>query len=164
MTGDQHDAEEVVTGELVDDGDSTQQEAAPEGREESIDEPTQLLRVAGMVKGLLKEVETTELDEAARERLGTIHTRSVEMLRQVMSDDLVEELDEVVLDLGDDVPSGSELRVAQAQLAGWLEGLFHGIQASMASRQMAQQQGQLQKMLQQGGQQQEGGSPTGQYL
>ena len=166
MSEPQHDHEDIVTGELVEDGEHPNgDDPDGEGRQESIDEPTQLLRIAGMVKGLLNEVETTELDEAARERLGAIHQRSVEMLREVMSEDLVAELDEMVLDLGDDVPSGSELRVAQAQLAGWLEGLFHGIQASMASRRMAQE-GQLQKMLAQGaGQQQEGGgNSTGQYL
>lgn len=158
--------EEVLTGELVDgdtdDGGPRPGDATSNEPREEIDQPTRLLRIAGMVKGLLTEVETTELDEAARERLGEIHSRSVGMLREIMSDDLADELDDLSLDFSGDVPTGAELRVAQAQLAGWLEGLFHGIQASMATRQLAsRQRGQLEEAVQK---QQGGGSSTGQYL
>lgn len=157
-------SEEVLTGELVE--DQREDDSAPGSDEqqhrEEIDHPTRLLRIAGMVKGLLTEVETTELDEAARDRLGSIHGRSVEMLREMMSDELAAELDDLSLDLGEGVPSGAELRVAQAQLAGWLEGLFHGIQASTASRRLtAMQRAQLGQAA---GDDQGNRSTTGQYL
>ncbi|MDX1658765.1 MAG: proteasome activator [Nitriliruptorales bacterium] len=173
MTDPTHSEDEVVTGELVDGGqDTTSGEGAPQeedddGAREEIDQPTRLLRIAGMVKGLLQEVETTDLDEAARDRLTKIHRRALDMLADVMSDDLTDELERVAPEFTDDLPSGAELRVAQAQLAGWLEGLFHGIQASMATRKLQRAAPQLQKAMQQQAQGQEGGDGsggTGQYL
>lgn len=106
---------------------------------ENIEDPTKLVRLAHMLRALLDEVRSTELDEAARQRLADIHNRSLDLLRQVMSADLAAELDEVADPVGG-IPSHSELRVAQAQLIGWLEGLFRGIQASMAHQQLAAQQ------------------------
>ena len=85
------------------------------------------------------------LDEAGRQRLRQIHERSLSELSEVISDDLKEELSEVMLPFDEGTPSDSELRIAQAQLVGWLEGLFHGIQATMMTQQMMAQQ-QLEQM------------------
>ncbi len=135
-----------------------------DGPAEEVEHPTKLLRIAHSTRSMLDEVKTTELDEAGRKRLADIHNRTIESLKEILSEDLSEELTEDVQGLHEgDTPTGAELRVAQAQLAGWLEGLFRGIQASMATQQMAAQK-QLQQMKQQkaieGGQ----GQGTGQYL
>jgi hypothetical protein len=130
------------------------------GSDSDIEEPAKLLRIAHMVRSMLDEVRTTELDEAGRARLADVHRRAVAALREVVSDDLEEELTDVADQLGDETPTGSELRVAQAQLAGWLEGLFRGIQATMAAQQQAAKQ-QLAQIQQE---QQEGTSGSGQYL
>jgi hypothetical protein len=123
---------EVVDGEPGDDdGDA----------KESVTHPSKLIRIASMVRTLLDEVRSAPLDEAGRQRMRTIHERSVHELESVLSEDLQKELAEVVLPFSSDSPSESELRIAQAQLVGWLEGLFHGIQATMFTQQaMAQQQ------------------------
>jgi hypothetical protein len=92
-----------------------------------------------MTRATLDEVRQAPLDEAGRKRLLSIYRRSLDELKEVLSPDLQEELDEVFLPLTSEVPSESELRIAQAQLVGWLEGLFHGIQASLWSQQMAAQ-------------------------
>jgi hypothetical protein len=108
---------------------------------EAVTHPSKLIRIASMVRTLLDEVRSAPLDEAGRQRMRTIHERSLQELESVLSDDLRKELSEVVLPFSSESPSESELRIAQAQLVGWLEGLFHGIQASMFSQQaMAQQQ------------------------
>ncbi len=89
---------------------------------------------------MLDEVRQADLDAAGRTRLMDIHERSLDELREVLTDDLLEEFNEIFQPLrSDDLPSESELRIAQAQLIGWLEGLFHGIQASLFSQQMAAQ-------------------------
>ncbi len=106
--------------------------AVPPG--ESITEPAKLLRIAGMVRELLEETRQTSLDEPGRKRLADIYQRAIGELSQVLSDDLKEELSDLAPPL-EGVPSESEIRVAQAQLVGWLEGLFHGIQAAMFSQQ-----------------------------
>ena len=114
------------------------------------------------MQALLHEVQTTELDQAARERLTDIHNRMVADLDEIVSDQLTEELHRLALEPAEGTPSGAELRVMQAQLAGWLQGLFHGIQASIATQQMAAQQ-QLARMR---AQQAEGlpGPEPGRYL
>jgi hypothetical protein len=112
-------------------------EAAPEGgapQGETITEPAKLLRIASMVRELLDETRQASMDEAGRKRLADIYHRAVDGLSDSLSDDLKEELDELAPPL-DTVPSESEIRVAQAQLVGWLEGLFHGIQAAMFAQQ-----------------------------
>ncbi|MDA2979174.1 MAG: DUF2587 domain-containing protein [Actinomycetota bacterium] len=106
-------------------------------RASSVSEPSKLIRIASMTRAMLEEVRQAPLDEAGRERLLSIYERSLEELKEVVSDDLREELDSVFLPMGDAPPSEAELRVAQAQLVGWLEGLFHGIQASLVSQQLA---------------------------
>ena len=128
-----------------------------------IDRPDKLLRLAGTVQGLLNEVRASELDEAGRERLAQVHRSVLDELESVVSDDLIEELEAMDVDgIGPDA-TGGELRVAQAQLAGWLEGLFHGIRASVANQKAAMLQ-QARQDQQQGGPQQPASPQTGQYL
>ncbi len=116
------------------------EQVTEEDTRDAIEEPARLLRIASAVQTMLDEVATTELDEAARQRLTEIHNRAVEDLRAVVSDDLRTELEGLTLDPDETTPTGAELRVMQAQLSGWLQGLFHGIQASIATQQMAAQQ------------------------
>src|ERR671936_391735 len=106
---------------------------------ETITEPAKLLRIASMVRELLDETRQASIDEPGRKRLREIYDRSVGELRDVLSDDLQQELVDLAPPL-EGVPSESEMRVAQAQLVGWLEGLFHGIQAAMFAQQMAARQ------------------------
>ena len=108
---------------------------------EQVTRPTKLIRIASMVRTMLDEVRRAPLDDAGRRRLREIHELSVRELEEVLSPDLRQELSDVVLPFSDEAPSESELRLAQAQLVGWLEGLFHGIQATLFTQQaMAQQQ------------------------
>ena len=109
-----------------------------------VSSPAKVMRIGTMVKQLLEEVRGTELDEKGRERLAEIHRRSIDELEEGLSKDLIDELERLDLpfDSTDGPPTTSELRIAQAQLVGWLEGLFHGIQtAIMAQQAMAQQMG-----------------------
>ena len=112
---------------------------------DTIEEPAKLLRIASMTRSMLEEARQTSLEAEGRSRLRDIHEASVEQLRSVLTDDLREELSEVFLPLEADVPTQAELRIAQAQLIGWLEGLFNGIQAAIMTQQMAAQ-AQLQQM------------------
>jgi hypothetical protein len=112
---------------------------------EQISSPTKLIRIASMVRTMLDEVRRAPLDDAGRRRLREIHERSLQELEGVLSPDLRQELTDVVLPLTDDTPTESELRLAQAHLVGWLEGLFHGIQATLFTQQ-ASAQGQLEQM------------------
>jgi hypothetical protein len=118
------------------------QEAAPgdqpEASEESITQPAKLLRIASMVRELLEQTRQTTLDEPGRKRLADIYGRAVGELSEVLSPDLREELEQLAPPI-EEVPTEAELRVAQAQLVGWLEGLFHGIQAAMFAQQAAAQ-------------------------
>lgn len=107
--------------------------------DETISQPSKLIRIASMTRATLDEVRQAPLDEAGRRRLLSIYRRSLDELKEVLSPDLREELNDVFQPLTAEVPSESELRVAQAQLVGWLEGLFHGIQASLWSQQVAAQ-------------------------
>ena len=106
----------------------------------AVEEPAKVMRIGGMIKRLLEEVRDAPLDEAARSRLAEIHERSLKELEEGLSPELVAELHRISLPFTDDtVPSDAELRVAQAQLVGWLEGLFHGIQTALVAQQMAAQ-------------------------
>jgi hypothetical protein len=112
----------------------------------SVAEPAKVMRVGSMIRQLLDEVRSTPLDEPSRERLREIYDRSVTELGSALSDDLREELQRLVFPFHpDEVPTDVELRMAQAQLVGWLEGLFHGIQATLFAQQMAARQ-QLERM------------------
>jgi hypothetical protein len=103
---------------------------------ESISQPAKLLRIASMVRELLEDTRQASLDEPGRIRLRQIYERSLDELKAVLSDDLTEELSALAPPM-EGVPTDAEIRVAQAQLVGWLEGLFHGIQAALFSQQMA---------------------------
>jgi hypothetical protein len=139
-----------------------------------IEQPAKVMRIGSMVKQLLEEVRQAPLDEASRSRLRDVHRRSITELEQGLAPELQEELERLTLPFTDEqVPSEGELRVAQAQLVGWLEGLFHGIQTAMFAQQMAARV-QLEQMrgrvalpqgAAEGGQQPPGSvTGTGQYL
>ena len=162
----------AVRPEILDaHGDPVHPAGEPEadGREtteegEHVARPTKLIRIASMVRSLLEEARRAPLDDAGRRSLKEIHERSVRELEEILSADLRKELDEVTLPFSGETPSESELRVAQAQLVGWLEGLFHGIQATLFTQQ-AQAQRQFEEMrarraLEMG----QGDRPPGAYL
>ena len=140
-------------------------EAPDEERTESIEQPAKLLRIGSMVKQLLEEVRQAPLDEASRGRLKEIYEQSIRELADGLSPDLVAELDRISIPFDSDTPSDAELRIAHAQLVGWLEGLFHGIQATLVAQQVAAR-AQLDEMRQRsitGGQAAPDGRP-GTYL
>lgn len=112
----------------------------PDGEDPSklIEQPAKVMRIGSMIKQLLEEVRAAPLDDAGRQRLKEIHQRSITELETGLAPELREELDRLSLPFEDGAtPSEPELRVAQAQLVGWLEGLFHGIQAALVAQQMA---------------------------
>jgi hypothetical protein len=103
-----------------------------------IGQPAKIMRIGTMVKQLLDEVRSAPLDDAARGRLAEVHERSLRELEDGLSPDLVAELHRITLPFSDDGrPSDAELRIAQAQLVGWLEGLFHGLQTALVAQQMS---------------------------
>lgn len=115
---------------------------------ESVQEPAKVMRIGSMIKGLLDEVRQMQLDLPSRERLAEIYERSIVELAEAISPDLREELQTLALPFKEgEVPSDAELRVVKAQLVGWLEGLFHGIQATLFAQQLAARQ-QLEQMRQ----------------
>lgn len=116
---------------------------------EAVERPAKVLRIGSMIKQLLDEVRLAPLDEASRARLKDIYESSLSELRGTLSPELAGELNRMTLPLDSPSPSEAELRVAQAQLVGWLEGLFHGIQATLFAQQMAAR-GQLEEMRQRG--------------
>jgi hypothetical protein len=105
---------------------------------EQVEQPAKVMRIGSMIKQLLEEVRAAPLDEASRARLKDIHRSSVKELEDGLAPELVEELERLSLPFTDEgTPSDAELRIAQAQLVGWLEGLFHGIQTTLFAQQMA---------------------------
>jgi len=135
-------------------------EGSPDG--EQVSRPTKLIRIASMVRALLDEARLAPLDDAGRRALKEIHERSIKELEGILSDDLRRELTDVTLPFASDAPSDAELRIAQAQLVGWLEGLFHGIQATLFTQQMQAQQ-QFEEMRQRRALE-PGNRPPGAYL
>jgi len=138
--------------------------APPREHEEFVAQPAKLLRIASMIKELLTEVRQSSVDEAGRKRLHTIYDRAVVELKEGLSEDLQQELGTLTIPL-EGTPSESEIRIAQAQLVGWLEGLFQGIQAALWAQHM-QARAQFEEMRRRGlppgpG---EPGHGTGQYL
>jgi hypothetical protein len=106
-----------------------------------IEQPAKVMRIGSMIKQLLEEVRNAPLDEAGRTRLAEIHRRSLKELEDGLAPELIEELERIALPFNEDhAPTDAELRIAQAQLVGWLEGLFHGIQTALFAQQMAAQQ------------------------
>ena len=115
--------------------------SGPAKLQELVDQPAKVMRIGTMIKQLLEEVRNAPLDDAARNRLAEIHERSLHELEDGLAPELVEELHRINLPFVDDsVPTDAELRIAQAQLVGWLEGLFRGIQTAIAAQQTAAQQ------------------------
>ncbi len=103
-----------------------------------VEQPAKVMRIGSMIRQLLEEVKAAPLDEASRNRLKEIHEASIHELEAGLAPELVEELDRLTLPFSEDqTPSEGELRIAQAQLVGWLEGLFHGIQTAIYAQQMA---------------------------
>ncbi len=133
--------EEPITPQVV-------ETPAGEEREDEgtfVTEPSKLIRIASMTRAMLEEVRASGMDDLGRRRLLAVYHRSIDELRDVLSDDLKDELDSIFVPLESETPTEAEIRVAQAQLVGWLEGLFHGIQASLWSQQMSAQ-AQLEQM------------------
>ena len=133
-----------------------------------VEQPAKVMRIGTMIKQLLEEVRAAPLDDASRNRLREIHRTSIRELEDGLAPELRDELERLTLPFTEDtIPSDAELRIAQAQLVGWLEGLFHGIQTALFAQQMAARQ-QLEQMRQlppgavpgPGA----GGPGTGQYL
>ncbi len=110
-----------------------------------VEQPAKVMRIGGMIRQLLEEVKAAPLDEASRLRLREIHQQSIKELEDGLAPELVEELQRLSLPFDAEAPSEGELRIAQAQLVGWLEGLFHGIQAALYAQQV-QAQAQIQNM------------------
>lgn len=139
-------APQPETPEVLDDQDAP---ADPEVVEDAdgpmVSEPLKLVRIASMTQAMLVEVRSIDLDDNAVARLQNVHGRTVASLRDIMSDELRDELDAVVLPLQEGA-SEAEVWVAQAQLAGWLEGLFHGIRASLWGQQVAVQRAAMQNL------------------
>jgi Protein of unknown function (DUF2587) len=133
-----------------------------------VEQPAKVMRIGTMIKQLLEEVRAAPLDDASRNRLRDIHRTSIRELEGGLAPELRDELERLTLPFTEDtVPSDAELRIAQAQLVGWLEGLFHGIQTALFAQQMAarQQLEQMRGALPPGiGAQRGGGTGTGQYL
>jgi len=106
---------------------------------EMVEQPAKVMRIGSMIRQLLEEVRAAPLDEASRARLAEIHQRSIKELEDGLAPELIAELERISLPFANtgNTPSEAELRVAQAQLVGWLEGLFHGIQTTLFAQQMA---------------------------
>ena len=111
--------------------------AAERSITEMVEQPAKVMRIGSMIRQLLEEVKSAPLDEKSRARLKEIHQNSIKELEDGLAPELVAELERLSLPFEDDTPSEAELRVAQAQLVGWLEGLFHGIQTTLFAQQMA---------------------------
>lgn len=135
----------LVVGSGAADSDVEQQgEGAEQGKAaertitEQVEQPAKVMRIGSMIRQLLEEVKAAPLDEASRSRLKEIHTSSIKELEDGLAPELIEELERLSLPFTDgSTPSEAELRIAQAQLVGWLEGLFHGIQTTLFAQQMA---------------------------
>jgi hypothetical protein len=160
--------------EIIEGVDTPGDDDESEGRSltDLVEQPAKVMRIGTMIKQLLDEVRAAPLDDASRNRLRDIHRTSIHELEEGLAPELRDELERLTLPFSEDTtPSDAELRIAQAQLVGWLEGLFHGIQTALFAQQMAARQ-QLEQMRQgalppgiagapvpRGGQ-----SGTGQYL
>ena len=131
---------------------------------ELVEQPAKVMRIGSMIRQLLEEVKAAPLDEASRQRLKEIHAASIKELESGLAPELVDELERLSLPFTEDgVPSEGELRIAQAQLVGWLEGLFHGIQTAIYAQQMASraQLEQMRRALPAGSDHSQHGEPVG---
>ena len=119
-------------------GDDDQDDDGQRQLTDLVEQPAKVMRIGSMIRQLLEEVKAAPLDEASRHRLKEIHHASIKELETGLAPELVEELERLSLPFTDDAtPSEAELRIAQAQLVGWLEGLFHGIQTAIYAQQIA---------------------------
>jgi len=110
----------------------------PKSVTDLVEQPAKVMRIGNMIRQLLAEVKAAPLDDASRQRLRAIHQTSITELKEGLAPELGDELERITLPFSDDAtPSDAELRIAQAQLVGWLEGLFHGIQTALFAQQMA---------------------------
>ena len=134
---------------------------------EMVEQPAKVMRIGTMIKQLLEEVRAAPLDDASRNRLRDIHAASIRELEEGLAPELREELERITLPFAEgETPSDAELRIVQAQLVGWLEGVFHGIQTALFAQQMAAR-AQLEDVRRKalpGGQQPDGRPTGGQYL
>jgi len=148
---DDDDNIEVIGGDLALGGEPGQDsDQGDEGKSltDLVEQPAKVMRIGTMIKQLLEEVRSAPLDEASRNRLRDIHRSSIRELEDGLAPELTEELERLSLPFSEEkVPSAAELRIAQAQLVGWLEGLFHGIQTALFAQQMAAR-AQLEQMRQ----------------
>ena len=119
------------------DGDQDEDADAQRNVAELVEQPAKVMRIGSMIRQLLEEVKSAPLDEASRARLAQIHASSIEEREQGLAPELVEELERLSLPFSSETPTEAELRIAQAQLVGWLEGLFHGIQTAIYAQQVA---------------------------
>jgi Bacterial proteasome activator len=137
------DGEQIVllppgAADGVERGAGTEEDDGERDLMSQVEQPAKVMRIGTMIKQLLEEVRAAPLDEAGRTRLREIHQSSIKELEQGLAPELREELDRLTLPFDDDhIPSEAELRIAQAQLVGWLEGLFHGIQTALFAQQVA---------------------------
>ena len=129
----------VVTQDGMGVAPHSEDDEAPTNPADLVEQPAKVMRIGSMIKQLLEEVRNAPLDEAGRVRLAEIHRRSIEELKDGLAPELTEELERIALPFGEKAPTDAELRIAQAQLVGWLEGLFHGIQTALFAQQMAAQ-------------------------
>ena len=126
------DSIEIITGQQIGDGEGQRSVT------DLVEQPAKVMRIGTMIKQLLEEVKAAPLDDASRTRLREVHATSIRELEDGLAPELREELQRLALPFSEDsVPSDAELRIAQAQLVGWLEGLFHGIQTALFAQQMA---------------------------
>ncbi len=122
----------AVAGGTDEDGEEAERQLT-----DLVEQPAKVMRIGSMIRQLLEEVKSAPLDEASRARLAEIHRSSIKELEAGLAPELIEELERLSLPFGSETPSEAELRIAQAQLVGWLEGLFHGIQTAIYAQQMA---------------------------
>jgi len=163
------DSIEVITGQRADEAAGGEDQGSIT---DLVEQPAKVMRIGTMIKQLLEEVKAAPLDDASRTRLREIHATSIRELEDGLAPELRDELQRLALPFTQDsVPSDAELRIAQAQLVGWLEGLFHGIQTALFAQQMAaraqlehMRQGMLPPGVAQAGGPAGGGHGTGQYL
>lgn len=135
MTANNDDDIEIITGQQDAESDSGEEQRSIT---DLVEQPAKVMRIGTMIKQLLEEVKAAPLDDASRTRLREVHATSIRELEDGLAPELRDELQRLALPFSEDsVPSDAELRIAQAQLVGWLEGLFHGIQTALFAQQMA---------------------------
>lgn len=110
----------------------------PDSVTDMVPEPDKVMRIAMMTQKLLDELKSNPLDDPSRRRLGEVYANSIEELKAGLDPKLADELERLTEPFAAGAtPSDAELRIVQAQLLGWLEGLFQGIQTALFAQQMA---------------------------